>query len=225
MKFLISSSVSILLLLIANSSNVFAQKVVTDPALTGAVVAGGKSEQGILKKINNNHDKIATWQTTISANLQIVKGYEEKMYDYLSNVSSAVNNAFELKQAAELTVEIIASFKSCATAASKHTQGVMYTAIVSRKTSKFTQEMTGIYSYISTLVLNKKTLLNSAERTLILDTIIYKLRRIRNEMYLLQFQIENYTLADLPQVLFPEQYYMTISGKDIANKIIRNYSK
>jgi hypothetical protein len=204
---------------------VYAQKVVTDPALTSAVVIGGQSEQSVLKNINDNHDKIATWQTTISANLQVVKGYEEKMYDYLSNISSAVNNAFEIKQAAELTAEIITSFKSCAVAASKHTQGVIYTSIVSKKTSKLTQEMTGIYSYISTLVLNKNTLLNSAERTLILDTIIYKLRRIKSEIYLLQFQIENYTLADLPQVLFPEEYYMYISGKDIADKIIRNYSK
>lgn len=211
-----------MMLFCANAA--FAQ-VGLDPALLTAVKMGDMNEHAALKAINSRQRTIGELQATISANLLAIKGYEQKMYNYLANISSAIKNAFEIKQAKDLTEEIIGSFKSCAVAAAKNPQGLVYTAIVSRKTSKLTEEMTGIYSYVASLVLNKKTLLNSAERTLILDTIIYKLRKIKSEMYLLQFQIENYTLADLPQALFPEEYYMAISGKDIAKKIIRNYSR
>lgn len=228
MKSQINKTIAIIAIFIAigaTTSTIFAQAVVSDPLLTGTVLSANEGEKKVLKDINNSHNKIAAMQTVIGANLKVMRSYEEKIYNYLSNVSDAVKQGFEIKQAAELTLDITKSFKSCAQAANKNPQGAIYTAIVAKKTSKLTQEMVGIYSYITNIALNKNTLLNSAERQMIVDNVLYKLRRIKSEMYLLQFQIEYYTLADLPAVLFPEQYFMAIDGKRIANKIISDYSK
>ena len=104
-------------------------------------------------------------------------------------------------------------------------QGVLMLGIVSKEITKATSEMVGIYSYISTLSLSKKVLLNSAERSQITWTVLYKLRKIKSSLYLLKFQIENYTLADLPQILFPMEYFYAIDGKRIADNIIKDFKK
>lgn len=211
--------------LIMGIGKINAQKVVSDPVLTGTIIGTNEAEKKILKGILKENKKIVGLQTTITYNLNKMKQYEEKIYNYLSNVSTAINQAIEIKQAAEITADIIKSFKTCAEAAKKNPQGLVYTTIVSRKTSKLTTEMGGVYSYISSIALNKNALLNTVERQIVIDGVLYKLRRIRSEMYLLEFQISNYTLADLPEVLFPEQYFMFIDGKRIADKIIRDMSK
>lgn len=196
-----------------------------DPALTGAVIAASETEKSVLNDIKSNQSKIAMLQTSIAANMAIVRDYEEKLYSYLSNVSSAVKNAHELKQAATLTGDIVSSISSCANAAARYPEGLLVTALVSKTTTKAAEEMVGIYSYLASLVLNKETLLNSAERNVIMWTVLYKLRLIKSSLFLLQFQIEQYTVAHLPQLLYPTQYYFAVDGKRIADEIIKDFSK
>jgi hypothetical protein len=71
----------------------------------------------------------------------------------------------------------------------------------------------------------KKTLLNAAERNRITWTVLYELRKLKSSILLLCFQIENYTIADVPQLMFPTEYFYIVDGKRIAQEIIRDFSK
>jgi ABC-type methionine transport system permease subunit len=201
------------------------QVATVDPGLVTAIGGAALAENTALNEVNKTQGKIAAAQAVIGANIKIMKDYEEKVYQYLSNVSDAVSQSFEIKEAAELTVEIANSFKTCAQAATKHPQGTLYTAIVARRTSTLTAEMLALYSYINSIALNKNTLLNSAERQMIINQVLYKLRNIKFQIYMLEFRIKNNTLADLPRFLAPKGYYYFTDGKRIADKIIRSYSK
>ncbi len=97
--------------------------------------------------------------------------------------------------------------------------------VVSKQITKATEEMIGIYSYISSLSLSSDVLLNAVERNQITWTVLYKLRQIKSTLYLLKFQIDNYTLADLPQILYPMEYFYATDGKRIAEQIIATFNK
>ncbi len=205
------------------SNRALAQQI--DPVLAGAVTASGIAEYSAINSTKNAQNKIATYQAAITVELDRIRDYESKMYSYLQNASSAVKNAIEIKQAGELTVEIAKLFNELRKSASENPEGVLMLGIVSKEISKASSEMVGIYSYISTLSLSSKVLLNSAERSQITWTVLYKLRKIKSSLYLLKFQIENYTLADLPQVLFPMEHFYAIDGKRIADNIIKDFKK
>lgn len=213
--------VSVIIILFTNSMQ--AQQI--DPALAGTIATTSAIETNAIKGSTKAQEKIAVMQASISANLQIVKSYEEKMHSYLQNASGAVKNAIEIKQCAELTTDIAKAFKSCADAAKRNPQGLAMATLVSKQVSKCTEEMIGVYSYITTLTLSKEVLLNATERNQITWTVLYKLRRIKSNMLLLQFQIESYTLSDLPAILFPMHYFYVVDGKRIAQGIIRDFSK
>lgn len=218
MKFLIVSTLCIMCFF----SEAFAQM---DPALTSAVVAGDASKKKSLDNIHKKQNSISALQSSIVANTTMIRDYEKKTYDYLSNVSSAVKNAVEIKEALLLTTEIVKAAGSCVEAAKKNPQGLAMVAVVNKHLTKLTTDMVGIYSYITTLSLDKKTLLNAAERNQITWTVLYDLRKIKSNIFLVQFQIENYTLADMPRVLFPEQYFYMVDGKRIAGDIVRDFRK
>lgn len=218
MKYLIVSALCFL----CSISKGFAQ---VDPALTGAVVAGDASKKKALDDIHKKQNSISALQSSIVANTTIIRDYEKKTYDYLSNVSSAVKNAVEVKEALLLTTEIVKAAGSCLDAAKKHPQGVAMVALINKNITKLTTDMVGVYSYITTLSLDKKTLLNAAERNQITWTVLYDLKKIRSNIYLLQFQIENFTLADLPRVMFPEQYFYIVDGERIARDITKDFKK
>ncbi|GHT53683.1 hypothetical protein FACS189451_03960 [Bacteroidia bacterium] len=196
-----------------------------DPALTAAVVVTGEAEKNALDKISSEQNKIAALQATINVNLSTIRSYEEKVYNYLHNVSGAIANAVEIKQALELTEEIVKACGSLQKAAAENPQGIVFVAIASKQVTKSTQDMIGVYSFLSSLVLSKETLLNANERNHITWTVLYKLRQIKADLYLLEYTLKNYTLADLPRVLFPESWYMYNDGKRIAQKIVNDFSK
>lgn len=218
---IIKSCAAVLFMVVSNQA--VAQQI--DPVLAGAVTVSGIAEYSAINKTKDAQNKIATYQAVITVELDRIRDYESKMYSYLQNASSAVKNAIEIKQAGEITVEIAKLFNELRKSAAANPQGVLMLGIVSKEISKASSDMVGIYSYISTLSLSTKVLLNSAERSQITWTVLYKLRRIKTSLYLLKFQIENYTLADLPQVLFPIEHFYAVDGKRIADDIIRDFKK
>lgn len=196
-----------------------------DPVLSGTVAAGDAAKKKSLDGIKDKQNKIAALQTTIAANTAQIRKYEKDMYNYLSNVSAAIKNAYEIKEAASLTAEIVKCCGACLEAAKKNPQGIAVVALVNKQIAKVSADMASIYAYITTLALDKKTLLNAAERNRITWTVLYELRKLKNSILLLCFQIENYTIADVPQLMFPTEYFYIVDGKRIAQEIIRDFSK
>lgn len=201
----------------------FSQQI--DPALATAVAVSGASEVNALKDTKTAQQNIAAYQAAISIQMDRIRDVEEKVYDYLQNASSAIKNAIEIKQAGVITSEIYTLFGDLQESAQNNPQGVLMLTVVSKQITKATEEMIGIYSYISSLSLSSDVLLNAVERNQITWTVLYKLRQIKSTLYLLKFQIDNYTLADLPQILYPMEYFYATDGKRIAEQIIATFNK
>lgn len=201
----------------------FSQQI--DPALATAVAVSGASEVNALKDTKTAQQNIAAYQAAISIQMDKIRDVEEKVYDYLQNASSAIKNAIEIKQAGVITSEIYTLFGDLQESAQNNPQGVLMLTVVSKQITKATEEMIGIYSYISSLSLSSDVLLNAVERNQITWTVLYKLRQIKSTLYLLKFQIDNYTLADLPQILYPMEYFYATDGKRIAEQIIATFNK
>lgn len=101
-----------------------------DPVLSGTVAAGDAAKKKSLDGIKDKQNKIAALQTTIAANTAQIRKYEKDMYNYLSNVSAAIKNAYEIKEAASLTAEIVKCCGACLEAAKKNPQGIAVVALV-----------------------------------------------------------------------------------------------
>ena len=144
-----------------------------DPVLSGAVAAGDAAKKSSLDAIKKKQERITELQAVIIANTTKIRDHEKKIYDYLSNVSYAIKNAYEIKEAAVLTAEIVKCCNACLDAARKNPQGIAVVALVNKQIAKVSADMASVYSYITTLALDKKTLLNSAERNRITWTVLW----------------------------------------------------
>ncbi len=201
----------------------FSQQI--DPALATAVAVSGTAEVNALKETKEAQESIAAYQAAISIQMEKIRSVEEDVYSYLQNASGAIKNAIEIKQAGVITSEIYTLFGELTASAQENPQGVLMLTVVSKQITKVTEEMIGVYSYIASLSLSSDVLLNSVERNQITWSVLYKLKQIKSTLYLLKFQIDNYTLADLPQVLFPMEHFYAVDGARIADQIIASFNR
>lgn len=164
----------ILLCIIGVADSGFSQQI--DPALATAVAISGAAEVNALKDTKEAQESIALYQAAISIQMEKIKSVEEEVYSYLQNASGAIKNTVEITQAGVITAEIYTLFDELRSSAQENPQGVLMLTVVSKQITKATEEMVGIYSYISSLSLSSDVLLNSVERNQITWTVLYKLR-------------------------------------------------
>ncbi len=82
-----------------------------DPVLSGTVAAGDAAKKKSLDGIKDKQNKIAALQTTIAANTAQIRKYEKDMYNYLSNVSAAIKNAYEISETIISEKEVIVDLR------------------------------------------------------------------------------------------------------------------
>lgn len=214
--------ISLLLLLLILSGKVFAQNI--DPALAGAVKIAGDAEKKALNKIRDEQNKINKLQAVVSAQLTRIENLQKKTYDYLSNVSAGVENAHDIKKSLELTGAIGSMCLELKRAVAANPKGFITTTIATKYISEVSKEVSMTYAYIASISLNKKTLLNSAERLQITWTVRYKLSTIYSRMYSLLYKIQSQNFSDIPGLLFPNIYYKAVSKMTIAEQVIRDFN-
>lgn len=204
-------------------------KAQVDPALTSTVAAGDMQIKNELTKINEKQTTIATLQAAIYANVSKVHSIESTMYNYLSNVSVAVQNLHQIVKAAELTVEITKNLKECSSAAVGHPRGALVTALVSNRYTKAYSEMVSLYGYLKTLVLTGNdggqtvNLLNSGERLQIASDVVDRLETVNFDIQVLNYQINYWRWADLVENKDPMSFFYVTDGADVANNIINGF--
>lgn len=225
MKWLISRVSLLILLLLIGSSPLLAQVFNTDPALAFAVKVAGDQEKKALDGISSEQSKIRNLQTAVTVQLKKIEDVQKKTYEYLSNVSAAVTNAHDIKRCAELSLAIGGMCKGIIDAVKQNPQGLITTAVATKQIGEVTKEVAATYAYIAGIALNKKTLLDAAERLQITWRVRTQLQNIYNRLHTLMYNIQYYKFRHLPQLLAPEAYYDIISRKQIAESVIRDFTR
>lgn len=213
----------VLLLLLGGSQTISAQAFNVDPALAFAVKTSSDQETSALNGISKEQSTINKLQTAANIQLKKIEEIQKKAYNYLTNITAGVQNAYDIKKSYELTKEIAALCKELKNAVIENPQGLITTAVATKYISSVTKEVTETYSYIASISLNKKTLLNSAERLEITWRVRTQLTNIYQRLYNLIYKIRALKLSDLPALIAPEAYYGLMSQKSIAESVIREY--
>lgn len=225
MKWLIIRLPLLLLLVFVSFEEVSAQMWNTDPALAVAVKVAGDAEKKALDGIKSEQSRIRNLQTAVTVQLKKIEEVQKKTYEYLSNVSAAVQNAHDIKKCAELSLAIGDICKGVIDAVKQNPQGLITTAVATKQMGAITKEVAATYAYIAGIALNKKTLLDAAERLQITWRVRTQLQNIYNRLYALMYNIQYYKFRHLPQLLSPEAYYNLVSRKQIAESVIRDFSR
>ena len=201
-----------------------AQVVNTDPALAFAVKVAGDKEKEALDNITREQSKIRNLQTLVTTQLKKIEDVQKKTYEYLTNISAAVQNAHDIKKCADLSLAIADLCKEIVASAKRNPQGLMTTAVATKTMGAVTKEVAATYAYIAGITLNKKTLLNAVERLEITWRVRSQLQNIYNRLYSLMYNIQYYKFRHLPQLLTPGIYYGLISRKTIAESVVKSFS-
>ncbi len=206
------------------------QVIQSDPGLTSAVATGHLFENQELNGIKNAQEKITIAQTAILGQLNVIREYEEKTFNYLKNAQEAIKNGHDLIVAANLTVEIGKNLNHCIDEAVNNPVGIS-TLAINKLGVTVIDRMVGIYSHIASIVLKGDdnssgegvNLLSSADRSMVIDRVIYELRNINNSLIGLSYQIEYMKIAHIPQQVFPIDYYYINQSQEIATDIIGKF--
>lgn len=194
-----------------------------DPALSAAVAVAGAQEKQALDAIKNEQSKIRTMQVIATNQLREIEKIQRKSYEYLTNVSAGVQNAYDITKSFELTKGIASLCNGLKNAVIDNPQGLLTVALATKYITAITTEVSATYAYVANITLNKNTLLNSAERLQITWKVRQNLQRIYNRLYNLIYQIRALKLSDLPRLLAPNVYYGLVSQKMIAESVSREF--
>lgn len=230
----------IVLVSLISGSAIDAQQI--DPALTSAVIAQTVLLDDAYEKRDSTQKKIIDAELKVSAAMLMVHNLEKKVLDYMQNASSAVENLFQIKKAAELVGDKIPKqLKLMANAVPSNYEGTAVTALTSKTTTDVISEMVSLYNFMSDLVTNKTysignkknnnsdkkniNLLSAAERHYIANEVVGRLQKIYRKLWLLTWQIENLGWQDGLRNVDPKLWAQMNNGKTIADGLIKQWNK
>ena len=179
----------------------------TDPALTAAVTGQTFTLKSLFDTRHSTQQKILAATGIEEVQLQQLHAIEQKVLDYMANVSGLMQNLYQVKRTTELvTIEIPRNIR-----ASVYTEigslSALCTSLVKTKT------VDG----------NKVNLLNAAERYWLCEKIVSSLEDINNALYILSWQIQYLSWEDLWRGLDPDTWCNYMQGKWIAESIISDW--
>ena len=204
-----------------------------DP-VTAATVA---TQTLVLQNTYNDRAKqqkqLAAVETAVAGGLAAVHNVEKQMLDYLSNISGALQNLYQIKRAGELMIEIPQNASNLADVVKGHPMEAVLGTLVSRELTRISSEAASLYPFMQQLVTSgsynigaekhKVNLLNSAERYYIADMIVSKLLHINRSLIMLRYQIEYFSWNNFFRTLDPNGWAMMWGGKSSMESVIRNW--
>lgn len=214
----------------------------TDPTLTAAVILQTEELKSVYKKRNETQNKLITVQTAVGAAMTEVHKVEDKILEYMSNASSAMNELYMLKRSAELvSVRIPEQLNKMAKAVPDNYKGTAITALTSKTVTNVTTEITSLYSFMSQLVTSSKysfndgkddtsgkknvNLLSAAERYYIASEVTGRLERIYRKLNTLTYQIETLDWMDAWYNLDSSSWAKFQNGKTISQSLMNKWDK
>lgn len=214
----------------------------TDPTLTTAVILQTEELKSAYKKRNETQNKLIAAQAAVATAMEQVHGVENKILEYMSNASSAMNDIYQLKRAAELvSTHIPNQLAEMSKAVPDNLKGTAITVLTSKTVSQVTTEMTSLYGLISQLVTSTKysfndgkddtsgkknvNLLSAAERYYIATEVTGRLERIYRKLYNITYQIKTLDWMDAWYNLDSSSWAKFQNGKTISQSLMTKWDK
>jgi hypothetical protein len=172
-----------------------AQSIVSDPALTGVTIANGILEHQTNQQIRDRQTAIQTLQASTVAVVGFMNEWHQKMYNGLIQVSSAVSDAYQVRECALVLGEIYELEREMIEAARSNPLALGFAM-------KFQQEMLikaiQYYREINQLILKEddtRLLMDAGERSALLNRVLTDLRSIKalaaTSLYRVRWAVRN----------------------------------
>ena len=202
----------------------------TDPALTAAVTAQTFTLKTVFDARKSTQEKILAATGIEEVQLKQLHAIEQKVLDYMANVTGLMQNLYQVKRTTELvTVEIPRNISAVTSACKGNLKGTAIALAVSDEIRSVYTEMASLSSLCTSLVKtktvdgNKVNLLNAAERYWLCEKIVSSLEDINSALYILSWQIQYLSWEDLWRGLDPDTWCNYMQGKWMAESCIRDW--
>ena len=166
--------------LIASGS--FAQQLVFDPVVSGAIALNSGVINGQLNTTNDRLGLIQKGQLAVSAQLVIVNSLQSRIYHGLSEVASVINNLTTIRDIADCGSDIIKDVRSSVALARSNPVLLLFAEQGARD---FQTRAAALAADVSAFVLRGGTnnLMDSGERGKLLNHIAQEMRILRGIAY------------------------------------------
>ncbi|MDR6943678.1 hypothetical protein [Mucilaginibacter pocheonensis] len=160
----------------------WAQEIVVDPAVSGAIAVSASTINGQLNTTNNRLDLIQKGQLAVTGQLVIVNNMQNKIYQGLSQVASVINNLTTIKEIAECGSDIVSDVESSIKLAQSDPVLLLFAEQGARD---FQTRAATLAADVSAFVLKGGTsnLMDSGERGKLLNHIATEMRILRGIAY------------------------------------------
>lgn len=218
--------------------------VQTDPVLTGAII----NQLEVLKKIYARRDstqkKIIAAEAAVTLAMDRMHKIEKDMLNYMSNVSHGLQNLYQVKRAAQLVaVEIPRNMGEVRRAIGVgHIEGTVVATLAGNELADITLQMMSLYPFMAELVTsgtysskdidesgneivkhNKVNLLDTYDRYMICNEVLYRLEKINSSLYYLAWSISTMRWRDLLRALDPQGWYYIIGMANTVDWAVREW--
>lgn len=201
-----------------------------DPVVATTVTVQTETLKATYHAREKKQNELIAVESAVATGMSAIHNVEKKMLEYLSNVSHAIQNLYQIKRAAALVVEIPKNAAALTDAVKKNPKGAVIAPIVSRQILELSAEATSLYPFMQQLVTkgsynsgenaHKVNLLNSAERYYIASTILSRLSNINTALVVLRYQIQYASWDDLLRKLDRQTWMAYWNTKATAENVM-----
>lgn len=203
------------------SLNVNAQELVIDPVLAAITGASAIIENESYDKIKDKQKAIEALQAATVATTEFINNWQKKIYNGLLYVSSTVNNAYQVYEAAKIVASIYDLERKMLEEAKKNPLALIFAL-------KYQKEMViraiEYYNQIQNLILktgDEKLLMDAGERTLLLNQVLQNLRVIESFAVSSYYKVRYAVMNGMIKTLNPFGNFVNRDAqivKDILNR-------
>jgi len=193
-----------------------AQRLVLDPALLAATIAGDVSQNNRLDEMKEHQTAIERAQKLAVAELVFINDWQKKMYEGLTEVAAVLKDLRQIKDAGVIIGDIVEYQKKTANYAADAPHLVLF---AEKSEVEFVKKASGLVVYISTVALQggKDMLMDAGERAKLINHIVTELRLIRALAWSAQKQMYWASKDKLWRLINPWQSYVNQDKRIMAD--------
>lgn len=205
-----------------------------DPVLALAVNTETWMLDDRYKERKKLQEKILAAEAVIGVGLEQIHKTEETILEYMSHASSAIQNAYQVKQIALLTADIYEQCKNVQNAITSNPKGAVLASIGSKKVKEASEEIISCGTMLRTLILTGKmsdkdkekvNMLSAAERYYLLNSIYSSLYKVKADLWLFACQVRYWTVWDMWMHLDYKSWALMIGMESNARYVISMWNR